>query len=132
MTIRSPPTSATRLPRPTGRSFTDDGFYCTGDRVVRDDAGYITVVGRDKDQINRAGEKVATDGEVVSGDSAVDNSVITGEALPVEVRAGSAVVGASMNSAGEESMISLSSKKLKKLLMPLSCRAWEVFSLPCS
>ncbi len=41
------------------QSFTDDGFYCTGDRVVRDDAGYITVVGRDKDQINRAGEKIA-------------------------------------------------------------------------
>ncbi len=48
----------------------------------------------------RPGEKVATDGEVVSGDSAVDNSVITGEALPVEVRAGSAVVGASMNTTG--------------------------------
>ncbi|HNP55381.1 MAG TPA: AMP-binding protein [Gordonia sp. (in: high G+C Gram-positive bacteria)] len=41
------------------QSFTADGFYCTGDRVVRDDAGYITVVGRDKDQINRAGEKIA-------------------------------------------------------------------------
>ncbi|GAB09092.1 2,3-dihydroxybenzoate-AMP ligase [Gordonia araii NBRC 100433] len=40
-------------------SFTDDGFYCTGDRVVRDSDGYLTVVGRDKDQINRAGEKIA-------------------------------------------------------------------------
>ena len=48
----------------------------------------------------RPGEKVATDGEVVSGDSAVDNSVITGEALPVEVRAGSTVVGASVNTTG--------------------------------
>ncbi|WP_415043560.1 AMP-binding protein [Gordonia sp. (in: high G+C Gram-positive bacteria)] len=40
-------------------SFTADGFYCSGDRVVRDDQGYLTVVGRDKDQINRAGEKIA-------------------------------------------------------------------------
>ncbi|QKT06674.1 AMP-binding protein [Gordonia sp. X0973] len=40
-------------------SFTADGFYCTGDRVIRDAAGYLTVVGRDKDQINRAGEKIA-------------------------------------------------------------------------
>lgn len=40
-------------------SFTDDGFYRTGDIVVLDDAGYLTVVGRDKDQINRAGEKIA-------------------------------------------------------------------------
>ncbi|WP_228460709.1 (2,3-dihydroxybenzoyl)adenylate synthase [Gordonia crocea] len=40
-------------------SFTADGFYCTGDRVVRDAQGYLTVVGRDKDQINRAGEKIA-------------------------------------------------------------------------
>ncbi|MDL9938973.1 AMP-binding protein [Gordonia sp. ABSL1-1] len=41
------------------QSFTDDGFYCTGDIVVRDDRGYLRVVGRDKDQINRAGEKIA-------------------------------------------------------------------------
>ncbi|MFT3899460.1 MAG: AMP-binding protein [Gordonia sp. (in: high G+C Gram-positive bacteria)] len=40
-------------------SFTADGFYCSGDRVIRDELGYLTVVGRDKDQINRAGEKIA-------------------------------------------------------------------------
>lgn len=39
--------------------FTVDGFYRTGDLVVRDACGYLQVVGRDKDQINRAGEKVA-------------------------------------------------------------------------
>lgn len=48
----------------------------------------------------RPGEKVATDGEVISGESAVDNAVITGESLPVEVRAGSGVVGASVNTTG--------------------------------
>ena len=40
-------------------SFTPDGFYITGDIVVRDARGYLRVVGRDKDQINRAGEKIA-------------------------------------------------------------------------
>lgn len=40
-------------------SFTDDGFYRTGDIVVRDCRGYLQVVGRTKDQINRGGEKVA-------------------------------------------------------------------------
>lgn len=48
----------------------------------------------------RPGEKVASDGEVVSGESAVDNSVITGESLPVEVQPGSTVVGASVNTTG--------------------------------
>lgn len=43
----------------TADSFTDDGFYITGDLAVRDARGYLTVVGRDKDQINRAGEKIS-------------------------------------------------------------------------
>lgn len=41
------------------RSFTSDGFYVTGDIVIRDRRGYLKVVGRSKDQINRGGEKVA-------------------------------------------------------------------------
>lgn len=48
----------------------------------------------------RPGEKVAVDGEVVEGRSAVDASIITGESLPVEVEPGSAVVGGSMNTTG--------------------------------
>ncbi|GAA1514651.1 (2,3-dihydroxybenzoyl)adenylate synthase [Nocardioides humi] len=40
-------------------SFTDDGFYRTGDVVRADEAGNLTVVGRGKEQINRGGEKVA-------------------------------------------------------------------------
>ncbi|CCN45532.1 Vibriobactin-specific 2,3-dihydroxybenzoate-AMP ligase [Vibrio nigripulchritudo MADA3029] len=43
------------------RSFTDDGFYRSGDRVVVDGQGYIVVTGRIKDVVNRAGECVATD-----------------------------------------------------------------------
>lgn len=48
----------------------------------------------------RPGEKIATDGSVVSGSSAVDRSMITGESVPVEVAAGDAVVGATVNAGG--------------------------------
>lgn len=48
----------------------------------------------------RPGEKVATDGIVVDGRSAVDASMITGESVPVEVGPGSTVVGATVNADG--------------------------------
>ncbi|GAB3479044.1 heavy metal translocating P-type ATPase [Amycolatopsis cihanbeyliensis] len=48
----------------------------------------------------RPGEKVATDGLVVDGSSAVDASMLTGESVPVEVRAGDSVVGATVNAGG--------------------------------
>ncbi|MGZ5399392.1 MAG: heavy metal translocating P-type ATPase, partial [Nocardioides sp.] len=48
----------------------------------------------------RPGEKVATDGIVEQGSSAVDASMLTGEAVPVEVGPGDAVVGATVNSGG--------------------------------
>ncbi|MFD4317044.1 heavy metal translocating P-type ATPase [Streptomyces sp. NPDC058548] len=48
----------------------------------------------------RPGERVATDGEVVEGSSAVDLSMVTGESEPVEVEPGSEVVGGSVNVAG--------------------------------
>jgi len=48
----------------------------------------------------RPGEKVATDGEVVEGTSAVDASMLTGESVPVEVGPGDAVVGATVNAGG--------------------------------
>jgi P-type Cu+ transporter len=48
----------------------------------------------------RPGEKIATDGVVEQGASAVDMSMLTGEALPVEVRPGSAVAGATVNAGG--------------------------------
>lgn len=40
------------------RAFDRDGFYCTGDLVCRLPGGYLMVVGRNKDQINRGGEKI--------------------------------------------------------------------------
>ncbi|MGR2752632.1 heavy metal translocating P-type ATPase [Agromyces arachidis] len=48
----------------------------------------------------RPGEKIATDGVVVDGRSAVDASLVTGESVPVEVEAGDAVVGATVNAGG--------------------------------
>ncbi|SCX61031.1 Cu+-exporting ATPase [Klenkia marina] len=48
----------------------------------------------------RPGEKIATDGVVVSGSSAVDVSMLTGEPVPVEVGEGDRVTGASINSGG--------------------------------
>ncbi|PPF44825.1 copper-translocating P-type ATPase [Pseudoclavibacter sp. AY1F1] len=50
--------------------------------------------------IVRPGEKIATDGVVVSGTSAVDASMLTGEAVPVEVAEGDAVTGATANVGG--------------------------------
>ncbi|MFE2447532.1 heavy metal translocating P-type ATPase [Streptomyces sp. NPDC021218] len=48
----------------------------------------------------RPGEKIATDGTVVEGSSAVDVSMLTGESVPVDVVAGDAVAGATVNTAG--------------------------------
>ncbi|GAB3616882.1 heavy metal translocating P-type ATPase [Okibacterium endophyticum] len=50
--------------------------------------------------IVRPGEKIATDGTVVSGTSAVDASMLTGESVPVEVGEGDAVTGATVNAGG--------------------------------
>ena len=48
----------------------------------------------------RPGEKVATDGQVIDGSSAVDASLLTGEPVPVEVGPGDVVAGATVNAGG--------------------------------
>jgi Cu+-exporting ATPase len=48
----------------------------------------------------RPGEKIATDGIVADGASAVDQSMLTGESMPVEVAAGAKVAGATLNTYG--------------------------------
>ncbi|MFF1494855.1 heavy metal translocating P-type ATPase [Streptomyces sp. NPDC058304] len=48
----------------------------------------------------RPGEKIATDGTVVEGGSAVDASMLTGESVPVEVGVGDSVTGATVNTSG--------------------------------
>ncbi|MCT2898013.1 copper-translocating P-type ATPase [Lentilactobacillus buchneri] len=48
----------------------------------------------------RPGEKIAVDGQIVSGSSTIDESMITGENMPVEKKAGDSVVGATVNGTG--------------------------------
>ena len=48
----------------------------------------------------RPGERIATDGIVVEGASAVDESMITGESIPIEVTVGDRVIGATLNASG--------------------------------
>jgi Cu+-exporting ATPase len=50
--------------------------------------------------IVRPGEKVATDGEVIEGSSSVDESMLTGESMPVEKRPGAQVIGGTLNRSG--------------------------------
>ncbi|MBI2202265.1 MAG: copper-translocating P-type ATPase [Candidatus Rokubacteria bacterium] len=79
------------------------GLQAKTARVVRDGAeldipveevlvGDIVVV--------RPGEKIPVDGEIVEGASAIDESMVTGESLPVEKRVGDEVIGATINKTG--------------------------------
>ncbi|MCW2651356.1 MAG: copA [Mycobacterium sp.] len=72
-------------------------------RVLRD--GAEVMVGIEAVRVGdlmrvRPGEKVPTDGEVVEGASAVDESMLTGESVPVEKTVGSMVAGATLNTSG--------------------------------
>jgi Cu+-exporting ATPase len=68
-----------------------------GDTEVRVPIGQLSVGDR---FVVRPGEKLATDGVVEQGSSAVDMSMITGESVPVDVMAGDRVVGATVNAGG--------------------------------
>lgn len=48
----------------------------------------------------RPGERIPVDGEIIEGDSSVDESMITGESIPVEKKAGDFVIGATINKFG--------------------------------
>ena len=72
-------------------------------RMLRD--GHEVVVEIDALEVGdrfvvRPGEKIATDGVVEEGESAVDQAMLTGEPMPVEVRKGSDVAGATVNTYG--------------------------------
>ncbi|MGH3298440.1 MAG: heavy metal translocating P-type ATPase [Trebonia sp.] len=71
--------------------------------VLRDGAEHRVPVGElaaGELFVVRPGEKIAADGIVVEGSSAVDSSLVTGESMPVEVGAGSQVTGATVNMSG--------------------------------
>jgi Cu+-exporting ATPase len=72
-------------------------------RVLRDGQELLVPVDQlrvDDLFVVRPGDKIATDGVVVEGESAVDQSMLTGESLPVEVEVGSEVAGATVNTYG--------------------------------
>ena len=50
-----------KSPEHNASAFDKNGFYCSGDLIAIDEQGYITVQGREKDQINRGGEKIAAE-----------------------------------------------------------------------
>lgn len=54
--------------------------------------------------IVRPGEKIPVDGVIISGSSAIDESMITGESMPVEKREGDTVIGATLNRSGSFQM----------------------------
>ncbi len=59
----------------------------------------------------RPGEKMATDGKVVAGHSTVNESMITGESMPIEKQAGDAVIGGTLNQTG---MLEYTAEKVGK------------------
>ncbi|MET8897150.1 heavy metal translocating P-type ATPase [Streptomyces albogriseolus] len=73
------------------------GGRLAGGREVRVPAERLSVGDR---FVVRPGEKIATDGMVVEGSSAVDASMLTGESVPVDVTVGDAVTGATVNAGG--------------------------------
>ncbi|WP_406353961.1 heavy metal translocating P-type ATPase [Streptomyces sp. NBC_01635] len=75
--------------------------------VLRDEGGRVREVRVPAERLAagdrfvvRPGEKIATDGTVVEGSSAVDASMLTGESVPVDVTVGDAVTGATVNAGG--------------------------------
>jgi Cu+-exporting ATPase len=79
------------------------GLQAKTARVIRDgveqDIPFEEVLSGDT-VVVRPGEKVPVDGVVLSGASSVDESMITGESIPVEKQAGDEVIGATMNQTG--------------------------------
>jgi Cu+-exporting ATPase len=73
--------------------------------VLIEDVGVGDIV------IVRPGEKIPVDGQVVEGGSSVDESMLTGESLPVEKQAGDGVIGATINKNG---MLQLRATKVGK------------------
>jgi Cu+-exporting ATPase len=72
-------------------------------RVLRDETEYdlpLEAIQRNDLILVRPGERVPTDGEVISGKSSVDESMLTGESLPVEKTASDRVIGGTLNETG--------------------------------
>ncbi|MGA1565920.1 MAG: heavy metal translocating P-type ATPase [Ilumatobacteraceae bacterium] len=95
----------TRSKRRAGDSLRSLLDLAVSDVDVRGADGVTVTIPADQLEVGdvfvvRPGDRVATDGVVIEGRSAVDLSLLTGESVPVEVSPGSEVVGASVNSTG--------------------------------
>lgn len=98
-----------RLLEQRARSHTSDairklmGLQARTARIVRDGQEQdvpIEQVQVDDVVLVRPGEKIPVDGEVVSGSSTVDESMVTGESIPVTKQVGDEVIGATLNKTG--------------------------------
>ncbi|HGI3758213.1 TPA: heavy metal translocating P-type ATPase [Streptococcus agalactiae] len=72
-------------------------------RVIKDGEDYMVPLGKVKigeTILVKPGEKIPLDGHVVAGESSIDESMLTGESIPVEKKVGSKVYGASINGQG--------------------------------
>ncbi|MBI3081411.1 MAG: AMP-binding protein, partial [Gemmatimonadetes bacterium] len=69
-----------RMPLETKRSFTDDGYFLTGDLAALDDEGYVTIVGRRQEMIIRGGQKIFPRGleDLLRTHPAVDDACVVG------------------------------------------------------
>ncbi|MGF1537385.1 MAG: heavy metal translocating P-type ATPase [Elainellaceae cyanobacterium] len=83
------------------------GLQAKTARVIRDGRPMdvaIASVGVGETVLVRPGEKVPLDGEVIAGASTIDESMVTGESLPVTKRPGDEVIGATLNKTGSVTM----------------------------
>jgi Cu+-exporting ATPase len=79
------------------------GLQPSSARVIRNEQEMdipISEVAHDEIVVVRPGERIPVDGVIVSGASAVDESMLTGESMPVEKAAGHAVIGGTVNRTG--------------------------------
>lgn len=74
-----------RMPMETRRSFTEDGYFLTGDVAVLEEDGYVTIVGRRQEMIIRGGQKIVPRGleDLLRTHPAVDDVCVVG--IPHEV-----------------------------------------------
>ena len=97
-------------------------------QVLRD-GNYVEVAAEDiqiGDLIRvRPGEKIAVDGTIVEGSTTIDESMVTGESLPVEKSVGDAVIGSTINSNG-----TILFKAEKSVVRPSYLKLWTLSKWP--
>ena len=112
-----------QMPEKTAESFTDDGFFITGDMARIDENGYIVIVGRDKDLIISGGLNIypkEIESEIDTHDGVMESAVI-GVPHPDFGEAVVAIIVANNASVTEPDIHSFLAGKLAKFKQPKSC-----------